>query len=135
MGFHVKRIDGVAARHIEAVVLGAAEGEIGAAFRQPDESERLALGIEHHDAIKVFGLALELVDLAAANFSGFRLQAAVVAPAAPQIAVAIDPEAVERALVGGVDQLGPAAERAVGVDIITPDAAVGRALPLDDVEL
>src|ERR1700712_1000953 len=71
MGFHVKRVDGMATRHIEAVVLGSAEGEVGATFRQPDEGERLALRIEHHHTVEVLGLALQLIHLAAADFRGF----------------------------------------------------------------
>src|SRR6266540_18501 len=58
VGLYVERVDGMAARHIEAVVLRAAEGEIGAALRQPDMGERLAGGAEHHDAVEIFGLAL-----------------------------------------------------------------------------
>jgi len=80
IGFHVKRIDGMAARHIEAVVLRSAEGEIGATLGQPDEGERLTLGIEHHHAVEVLGLALELEHLAAADFRGLGLQRAVAAP-------------------------------------------------------
>src|SRR5882724_695620 len=100
MGFHVKCINRVAGRHIEAVVLWSAEGEVGATLGQPDEGERLALWAEYHDAVEVLGLALELEHLAAADFRGLGLQRTVAAPTAPQIAVAVDPEAVERALVG-----------------------------------
>src|SRR6266850_6944811 len=125
----------MAARHIEAVVLRAAEGEIGAALRQADVGERLAGRAEHHDAVEIFGLALELEHLAATNIRRLTLQRAVRAPAAPQIAVAVDAKTVERALIRGVDQLGLAAERAVGIDVKTPDAAVRRALPLHDIEL
>src|SRR3954470_209400 len=90
VGLHVKRIDRMAGRHVEAVVLRSAEGEIGAALRQPDEGERFAGGVEHHDAIEVFGFALELIHPAAADLGGFALEGAVAAPAAPQIAVAVD---------------------------------------------
>src|SRR6478735_7733842 len=101
MGFHVKRVDGVAARHIEAVVLRSAESEVGAALRQPDEGERFTLGVEHHHAVEILRLALELEHLAAADFRGLALQSAITAPTAPQIAVAVDPESIQRALVGG----------------------------------
>src|SRR6266481_1620907 len=74
VGFHVERIDGVAGRHVEAIVLRSAEGEIGAALRQPDVGERLAFGAEHHHAIEVFGPALELEHLAAADVGGLGLQ-------------------------------------------------------------
>jgi hypothetical protein len=73
MRLDVERVDGVAAGHVEAVVLRPAEAEILAAFGQLDEGERLAFGIEHHDAVEILGLALELVDLAAADIGGFGL--------------------------------------------------------------
>src|SRR6185295_6470621 len=57
---HIERVDRVAARHVEAVVLRAAEGEIGAALRQADMGERLAGGAEHHHAVEILGLTLEL---------------------------------------------------------------------------
>src|SRR5262245_21449321 len=62
MRLHIERIDRVAARHIQAVVLRAAERDIGAAFRQADMGERLAGGAEHHHAVEVFRLAPELID-------------------------------------------------------------------------
>src|SRR5438034_2026495 len=132
---HIERVDRVAARHIEAVVLPAAEGEVGAALRQADVRERLAGRAEHHDAVELFRLALELEYFSAADIRRLRLQRAIGAPAAPQIAVAIDAKTVERALIRGVDQLGLAAHRAVVVDVKAPDAAVRRALPFHDIEL
>src|SRR4051794_9902503 len=133
--FHIQRIHRVAAGHIQAIVLRSAEAEVGAAFGQLDEGERLAVRVEHHHAVEILRLALELEHLAARDFGWLGLQRAVGAPAAPEIAVAIDTKAVERSLVGGIDQLGLAAERAVVADIVAPDAAVRCALPLDDVEL
>src|SRR4051794_41714807 len=103
----------MAARHVDAVVLRAAKGEVGAAFRQANVGERLAGGAEHHHAVEILGLALELIDLAASDLRRLGLQRAVGAPAAPQIAVAIDTKAIDGSLVGGIDQLCPAAERAV----------------------
>src|SRR5580704_11943050 len=100
----------MAARHVEAVVLRATEGEVGAALRQADESERLARRVEHHHAVEVFGPALELEHFSAADIRRFGLQRAVRTPAAPQIAVAVDTKTVDRALVGSVDHLGLAAE-------------------------
>ena len=38
-------------------------------------------------------------------------------------------------MVCRVDQLGLVADRPIGIHVIAPDAAVGRALPFDDVEL
>jgi hypothetical protein len=74
MGFHLKGIDGVAARHVEAIVLRAAEGEIGATFRQADVGERLA---ERHQAVEVLGLALELKNLAVVDVGWLGLQRSV----------------------------------------------------------
>src|SRR5262249_17425415 len=132
---HIERVDGMAGGHIDAVVLRTAEAEGGAALWQADVGERLSFRTEHHHAVEGFRLAPYLEHPAAADVSPPALQPSVVAPAAPQIAVAIDPETIERALVGGVDQLGAAAERAVVLDLIAPDAAIGRALPFDNVEL
>src|SRR5262249_56538203 len=64
-------------RHEQAVALTSAEGEVGAALRQRDEPDRLALGIEYLDPVKL-GVAH--------------------APAAPQVAVHVDTEAIGRAI-------------------------------------
>jgi hypothetical protein len=61
VGFHVKCINGVATRHVEAIVLGSAESEIWPAFRKFNQADRFALGVEHHHAVQVFGFALEPV--------------------------------------------------------------------------
>src|SRR4051812_24300023 len=122
----------MAARHVEPVVLWAAEAQVGAALRQPDEADRLALRIEHHHAVEVLGPSFQLIHLAAADLGRLLVERAGAPPAAPEIAVSVDPKAVERPLVG-VDQLGLAAHRAVRADVVAPDAAVGRALPFDDV--
>src|SRR5687768_2123988 len=53
MALDVVRVERMAGRHVEAVVLGAAEGEIGAALRQPDEGDGLALRVEHHHAVQL----------------------------------------------------------------------------------
>src|SRR5436190_1735096 len=135
MRLHIERVDRVAARHVEPVVLRAAEGEVGAALRQADMGERFAGGAEYHDAVEILRLALELEYFSAADVGRLTLQRAVGTPAAPQIAVAVDAKTVERALVRGVDQLGLAAHRAVGVDVKAPDAAVRRTLPFHDIEL
>ena len=65
--FHVKCINGVATRHVEAIVLRSAESEIWTAFRKFYEADRFAFGVEHHHAVEVFGLALELVHVATAD--------------------------------------------------------------------
>ena len=72
--------------------------------RQANEGERLAGGVGHHHAVEVLGLALELEHLAVANIRRLGLQGAVAAIAAPQVAVAIEPEAVECGLIRGVDR-------------------------------
>ena len=110
----------MAARHVQPVVLGPAEGQVGAAFRQLDEADRLALRVEHRHAIEFFRLAC---------------RRAVAAPAAPQVAVAIDLEAVQRARAIGIDHLGLVGQAAVGTDVVAPDAAARRAAPFDHVEL
>jgi|SRR5689334_7590399 hypothetical protein len=48
---YVERIDRVAGRHEQAIALQAAETEIGAAFRQGDEADRLAGRIEDFHSI------------------------------------------------------------------------------------
>src|SRR5260370_17064320 len=93
----VERIERVTRGHEQAVALAPAESEVGAALRQRDEADRLALGIEHLDPIEL-GVAH--------------------APAAPQVAVHVDTEAVGRAIGLRRDQ----------------DALVDEASPvLDDV--
>src|SRR5438034_3752724 len=92
---HIERVDRVAARHIEPVVLRAAEGEIGAALRQADVGKRLAGGAEHHHAVEILWLTLELEYLSTADVRRFGLQRAVRTPTAPQIAVAVDAKTIE----------------------------------------
>ena len=48
----------MARRHEQPVTLGSAETEIGAARRQRDEADRLAVAIEHLDPVEV-GVAIE----------------------------------------------------------------------------
>src|SRR5262245_8831508 len=97
LGIDVERIDRVARGHEQAVAVAAAEADVGAALRERDEADRLAVGVEHLDAVKT---------------------GAPHAPAAPQIAVDIDAEAVRRFLRIAVDQ----------------DAAVGELGSVDHVE-
>src|SRR5947209_16863080 len=78
----IERIERMAACHEQPVLLAPAEGEIGAAFGQADEADRLALRVEHHHAVEVFRLGRGR---------------AVAAPATPEISLGIDAEAVERA--------------------------------------
>ena len=82
MRFHVECVERVASGHVEAIVLGTAEGEIGTALRQPDESQGFALSVEYRDPVKVFRLAFKLVNLAPAHIGRLTLQGAVAAPAA-----------------------------------------------------
>src|SRR5262249_62031736 len=69
--------------HEQTVASGAAEAEVGAAFGQRDEGDRLAGGIENLDPV-LLGVAH--------------------APAAPEIAVDIAAEAVGRATRFGGDE-------------------------------
>src|SRR5262245_15438474 len=55
--FDVQRVQRVAARHVQAVVLRAAEGKVGAALGQANVRQRLALRAEHHHAIEILGPA------------------------------------------------------------------------------
>src|SRR5262249_58208841 len=79
----VKCVERMARGHEQPVAIAPAEADVGAAFRQIDVTDRLAGGIEHPHA----------VELGRAH-----------APAAPQIAVDIDPQAVGRAARAGIDQ-------------------------------
>src|SRR5215213_9251302 len=82
-----ERVERVAAGHIEAVVLRTAEAQVGAALRQPDEADRLALRIEHRHAVEVLGPSFQLIHLAAADLSRLLVERAGAPPAAPEIAV------------------------------------------------
>ena len=85
---------------------GPPNAEVGAALGQPDERKRLSLRVEHHDAVEILGLAPQLVDLAAAHVGGLRASGRRRCPTRTRVvAVAVYLDLVERALVGGVDQL------------------------------
>ena len=73
MQFDVERVERMATRHIEAIVLGATEGQVRAALRQFDKANGLAGRVEHHHAVEVFGLAFELIDFAGAEVGRLRL--------------------------------------------------------------
>src|SRR5262249_6666070 len=108
----VERIDRMAGRHEQAVSLWAAGAEGGGALPPGDEADRLAAGIEH----------LHAVELGAH------------APAAPQIAVHVDAEAVRRLVALAIDQYLAVGELGAVVGHIEHvDGALGGAL--DDVEL
>src|SRR5690349_11440934 len=70
---HIKRVDRMAGRHEQAVALGPAEADIGGALGQADVADRLTFRVE--DA--------HTIELRRAH-----------APAAPEIAVHVDTEAV-----------------------------------------
>src|SRR5471032_2791386 len=70
---HIEGVERVTGRHEQAVAVTAAEADVGAALGQVDMADRLALGTEDTNA----------VEFVAAH-----------SPAAPQIAVDIDAEAV-----------------------------------------
>src|SRR3954453_19821353 len=86
-GLDIQRIKRMATRHKEAVLLRPAKRQIGAALGKADEADRLAEGVEDPDADEVFGLG------------GGR---AIAAPPAPQIAIGVALESVERPRPAGV---------------------------------
>lgn len=111
----------MAAGHVEAVLLHATENEVRATLRQADEADGLAGGVEDLHAIEIFRLCAG---------------GTIAAPAAPNIAVHIDLDAVEAAIVVGRHQRCLVRQLdAVGTDVIAPDDAVGRCTTFDDVEL
>src|SRR6478752_3706766 len=83
LGVDVERIQRLARRHEQAVPLEAAEADIGGALRQRDAADRLAVRVEHHDAVE-FGRAH--------------------APAAPQVAVDVAAHAIRCAAGAGIDK-------------------------------
>src|SRR3954447_7271954 len=93
---HGERVERMAARHIEPVVLRAAEAQIGAALRQPDEADRLTLRVEYLHAVQDLEFALQRKDFAVVDVRRFIVERAVAAPSTPEIAVPVDPKAVER---------------------------------------
>src|SRR5205085_9394329 len=97
------------------VAIAPAEAQVGAALGEVDVADRLALGIEDAHTVK----------LVAAH-----------APAAPQVAVDIDAEAVGRAALAGVDQHLALAELGAAVKhVVDDDGAVGLGARSYDVEL
>src|SRR5690242_4954962 len=100
-----------------------------------DVGERRAFRADSFHPVEILRLAAEIIDIAAVDVDRLRLQVAVAAPAAQETADLVDPETVGRALVGGLDQLLPAAEAAVRIDVVAPDGAVRLRLGLDHIEL
>ena len=82
LGVHVEVVERCARRHEQAVAVGPAEAEIGAALGQVDPPDELAVGVEDMDSVEPF---------------------LAHAPAAPEIAVHVAAEAVGRA-GPGVDE-------------------------------
>src|SRR5262245_11154898 len=109
---HEQRIDRMARRHEQAVALGAAEADVGAALRQRNESDRLAGGVENLHAV---------------------LLRIAHAPAAPEIAVDVAAEAVRRAARLGGEE-GARIGELLAVYVVDADHARGHP-GLDDVEL
>src|SRR5207302_5988470 len=111
---HVERIDRVARRHEQAVALWPTETKIGRTLGQRDEADRLPGWIEHLHAV---------------------LLRIAHAPAAPQIAVDVEAEAVRRAARLGGDEHALVRELgAVVGDVIDQDFA-RRRRRVDDVQL
>src|SRR3981189_2264094 len=91
---NVERIDRVARRHEQPVAGGAAEAHVGGALGQLYEADRLAGRIEHLDAV----------------------ERRAHAPAAPQIAVDVDPKAVGRFFFFAVDEYAAIGELRSSID-------------------
>jgi hypothetical protein len=91
VGLDIQRVERMAARHEQAVALGAPEAQIRAALGQPDVSNALALRIEHHHAVEVGRL---------------RLGGSRTAPPGLDVAVLVAPEAVQCPGRARVDQRG-----------------------------
>src|SRR5690606_39738963 len=69
--FFFQAEDGIRAFHVTGVQTCALPIS---ALRQGNMRERLALGVEHHDSIELFGLAFEFVDFPAAQLGRFFLE-------------------------------------------------------------
>src|SRR5947208_15317111 len=110
---HVERIDRVARRHEQPVAVAAAEADVGGAFGQRYEADRLARRIEHLDAV----------------------ERRAHAPAAPQIAVDVDPKAVRRFFFFAVDEHAAIGELRSVVDHVEDVAGASLRRTLDDIEL
>src|SRR5262245_48929843 len=54
LGVDVERVERGAGRHEQAVSVGAAEAEVGAALRQIDASDQLAVRVEDRHAVEPF---------------------------------------------------------------------------------
>src|SRR3954469_17642459 len=71
---HVERVERMAARHVEPVVLRTAEAQVRAPLGQTDEADRLALRVEDLDPVEVFRLALQPEHLPAVDVRRLRLE-------------------------------------------------------------
>ena len=109
----VEGVDRSGGGHEEPVSLLAAEAEVGAALRQPDAADQLALRREHDHAVELLAHA----------------------PSAPEIAVDVSSEAIGGAVAAVVEnpvvgEFGPAIH-----DVVDADQAVRRRARFNDVEL
>ncbi|BBP64434.1 hypothetical protein PHLH5_19750 [Pseudomonas sp. Cab53] len=109
----------MAARHEQPVTFPAAKADIGAAFRQGDVPDSLALRVEHPHAIEFFQVGLGVT---------------VAAPAAPEVAAFVALDAIDGGVVQALDVLAPLAQGAVVLDRDRPDQAVGLGPAFDHVE-
>ena len=114
---------------MQPIVRWSANAQVLTALGQADKADSFPVRLEDHEAVQIFGLALELKLLAAIDFGGLRLDRSVAAPATPQIAVTDKAKAIQCTLVCNTNQLGLVRQRdTVGTYVIAPDAAVGCAL-------
>ena len=64
LSLDIQRIDRLARRHEQPVPLHAAEADIGAAFRQQDAADQLAVGGEYRDAVLALAAGEAAPDIA-----------------------------------------------------------------------
>src|SRR5215212_4451698 len=107
----VERIDRLARRHEQAVAATAAEADVGAALRQLDAADEGAVAVVDHHAVELVGAH---------------------APAAPEVPVDVDAEAV-RGARAGVDEHALVLELPP-VHVEGEDQPVRRRARLDEVE-
>src|SRR5215831_16367194 len=102
---HVDRVDRLATRDEQAIALGPAEAQVGAALGQEYAPDELALGVPDSHAVVPFAAA----------------------PAAPEVALGVDAEAVGNAGPAVDEHLSVRHPRAVVDHVVDADLARHRA--------
>src|SRR5262245_60859915 len=113
LGVHVERIDRVACCHEQPVAVAYAEADVSGAFGQRNEADRLAGRIEYLDAV----------------------ERRAHAPAAPQVAVDVDPKSVRRFFFFAVDEHAAIGELRSAVEHIKDVDCTSLRRALDNIEL